>query len=242
MISIIVIAKNEEKTIASVIDACKNSLTGHDKEIIVSLAKDNKDRTIEISKNKKGIRVIVQESSGKGMQMETGLRHAKGDIIVYTDGDIKNLKPSQIDALARPILGKNYDFVKGSYTNKGRVSEFVVKPLLSFAFPEIANVRQPLSGQIAGKKQFFKKIKFEHGWGVEIGMLIDIAMAKAKIKEVLLPYKEDSFKAHLQGNYLDDIIKTLINRAKKHKRINLLKKQELRPLLYKFHKILKDEI
>ena len=242
MISIIIVAKNEEKTIGSVIDACKQSLKGYDKEILVSLAKDNEDHTIDISKSKRGVQVLVENSDSKGMQMHTGLKHSKGNVIIYTDGDIKNLKPLQISMLAKPILEEDYDFVKGSYDNVGRVTEFVVRPLLSFAFPEIAGIKQPLSGQIAGKKKFFEKIKFEHNWGVDTGILIDMAMAKAKIKDMTLPHKDDIYKPHLQGTYLEDIVKTFINRAKKYNRIHILKQQELPVLLHKFHKIIKEVV
>ncbi|MFH1849064.1 MAG: glycosyltransferase [archaeon] len=239
MISIIIVAKNEEKTIGCVVEACKRSLRGYEKEIIASLAKDNSDATTGICMTM-GIGVVVEKSRCKGDQMAAGLAHAKGNIIIFTDGDIANLRPAQIDAIAAPVIKNRYDFVKGSYTNTGRVTEFVIRPLLKFAFPEISGIGQPLAGQIAGKKRFFDMIRFERSWGVDIALLIDMAMAGARIGDIALPYKDDIPKPHLQASFVREIAGTLLSRAARHKRMKHLKGLELPLLLAQFQEGLED--
>jgi glucosyl-3-phosphoglycerate synthase len=41
-------------------------------------------------------------------------------------------------------------------------------------FPEIADMQQPLAGEFAGRRSMMEAIPFSTGWGVEIGMIIDM--------------------------------------------------------------------
>ena len=59
-------------------------------------------------------------------------------------------------------------------TGGGRVTELVARPLLSLLFPELGALIQPLSGEYGGERELLEKIPFFSGYGVEIGMLMDI--------------------------------------------------------------------
>jgi len=71
--------------------------------------------------------------------------------------------------------------VKASYERPshlgggGRTTELVARPLLSMFFPELADMQQPLAGEFAGRRSMLEAIPFATGWGVEIGMIIDMA-------------------------------------------------------------------
>jgi glucosyl-3-phosphoglycerate synthase len=41
-------------------------------------------------------------------------------------------------------------------------------------FPELAALQQPLAGEYAGRRSMLEEIPFNTGWGVEVGMLIDM--------------------------------------------------------------------
>ena len=47
---------------------------------------------------------------------------------------------------------------------------------------------------IAGRKQFFERIDFFNDYGVDIGILIDMYLMKARIKEVNIGYIENKSK------------------------------------------------
>jgi hypothetical protein len=80
-----------------------------------------------------------------------------------------------VDLLAQPLIDGEADFVKAYFNRQaGRVTELVAKPLLSILYPAFPNFRQPLSGMIARKKQFLSSCEFEEGYGVDIGILIDM--------------------------------------------------------------------
>ena len=56
----------------------------------------------------------------------------------------------------------------------GRVTNILVRPILNMFYPELGKLHQPLSGEYAGRREMFEQIPFFTGYGVEIGMLIEI--------------------------------------------------------------------
>ncbi len=63
----------------------------------------------------------------------------------------------------------------GEPTGGGRVTELVARPVLELLFPELSWVRQPLAGETAAHRWVFEKLGFAGGYGVELGLLIDVA-------------------------------------------------------------------
>ena len=56
----------------------------------------------------------------------------------------------------------------------GRVSELVARPLLNLAWPQLAGFVQPLAGEFAARRELLEAIPFATGYGVELGMLVDV--------------------------------------------------------------------
>jgi glucosyl-3-phosphoglycerate synthase len=56
----------------------------------------------------------------------------------------------------------------------GRVTELTARPLLNLFYPELSGVIQPLSGEYGGRRTALEKLSFFSGYGVEIGLLIDV--------------------------------------------------------------------
>ncbi len=184
-VSILIPARNEEKNIENVINILKNDEFEIIDEIIV-IDNASTDKTNEIAL-KAGAKVLKCEKEGKGYAMEIGLEYAKNEIIVFLDADINNYDKNLIRTLVKPIIYENVDFVKSMFEREGgRVTELVAKPLLDITFPNIYKFSQPLSGMIAGKKEYFKKINFEKDYGVDIGILLDMIKLGANIAEVYI--------------------------------------------------------
>ena len=59
----------------------------------------------------------------------------------------------------------------------GRVTELVARPLVNLPLPDLAGIVQPLSGEYAGRRAALERLPFACGYGVEIGMLIDLVGA-----------------------------------------------------------------
>lgn len=192
MITVIIPALNEEKTIGFVIETTKKS--ANVSEIIVVDDK-SEDRTIEIAK-KHGCKVITSSKLGKGTSMKDGVMVAKNEIIAFLDADITTYTENIIDLLTLPIVENKADFVKSYFTRQaGRVTELVAKPLLSILYPNFPVFKQPLSGMIAGKKEHFSKIDFEEGYGVDIGILLDMFQMKVRIEEINIGHIENRMQS-----------------------------------------------
>lgn len=188
---------NEENTIAKEIVIMKSELMQRHQLIdeIVVIDSGSTDRTLTIASQygaatytADDILPSLEKCRGKGENLWKALYVTQGDIIVYIDADIKNIHPRFVYALVGPlILNDNLKFAKAFYdrpiavdekqslpSGGGRVTELVVRPLLSLFFPELAQILQPLSGEYAGFREIFESIPFPIGYGVETSMILDI--------------------------------------------------------------------
>ena len=180
-VSVIIPAFNEEKNIGIVIDCIKKTKLVN--EIIV-VNNNSTDKTEEIAKSL-GATTVFCKQQGKGYAMETGIKYASHNIILFVDADICNYDNKLVEKMIFPLLNNTHDFVKATFEREGgRITELVAKPLLELAFPELSIFQQPLSGIIAGKKEYFQKIKLEKDYGVDIGILIDMHKLNIRICEV----------------------------------------------------------
>ncbi|MFT3948841.1 MAG: glycosyltransferase [Agriterribacter sp.] len=191
MITVIIPALNESKTIGQIISFCKKNVLVTE---IVVVDDNSEDNTVEVALQNKA-KVVHSTIRGKGISMKDGIQNAENDILIFLDGDIDPYPEKTIELLTEPIINNEADFVKASFArNAGRVTELVAKPLLNIYYPGLAGFSQPLSGMIAGKKQFFNRINFINDYGVDIGILIDMYLMKARIKEVNIGYIENNSK------------------------------------------------
>src|SRR6266496_6553552 len=128
MLTVIIPALNEEKTIRQVINFCLSE--ANVSEIIVVDDK-SEDTTASIARES-GVKVIISASRGKGTSMKEGIDAATNEIVVFLDADIDPYPEHCIHNLTSPILNNDADFVKGAFArNAGRVTELVAKPLLT---------------------------------------------------------------------------------------------------------------
>ncbi len=189
-------ALNEEETVGKVIHTIKEALMRRVPLLdeIVLVDSDSTDRTREIAS---GLDVPVHihqqvlpdmgARAGKGEALWKSLYLTCGDILVWIDTDIANIHPRFVYGLLGPlILHPEIQFVKGFYRrplkvdNKlqagggGRVTELTARPLLNLFFPELSGIIQPLSGEYGGRRTALEQMPFSSGYGVEIGLLIDV--------------------------------------------------------------------
>lgn len=213
MLSVIIPALNEEKTIAQVVQFCQCDTNVS--EIIVVDDK-SEDNTAQIARNA-GAKVIISATRGKGISMKEGIEAASNDFIIFLDADIHPYPHDCIKNLSQPLIDNTADFVKGAFArNAGRVTELVAKPLLAILFPGLSHFSQPLSGMIAGKKTLFKKIEFFNDYGVDIGILIDMYLMKARVKEVNIGYIENKSKPwQALGKMSGEVSRAILSRAQR---------------------------
>jgi glucosyl-3-phosphoglycerate synthase len=121
--------------------------------------------------------------SGKGNAMWKSLYVCEGDLLCWVDADIRNFRAHFVTRLLAPLLNDpDVGMVKGSYrrplhgepSGGGRVTELMARPVLSYLFPSLTRFVQPLAGEYAARRSLLETVPFVEGWGVEIGLLIDI--------------------------------------------------------------------
>jgi len=211
MLTVIIPALNEDKTIAQVIRFCQSEPLVS--EIIVVDDK-SEDKTASIARQE-GAKVIISAVRGKGISMKDGIDATTNELIVFLDADIDPYPENTISNLTAPLQNNEADFVKGAFArNAGRVTELVAKPLLTILFPGLSHFSQPLSGMIAGKKTLFQKIEFFNDYGVDIGILIDMYLMKARVKEVNIGYIENKSKPwEALGKMSREVSRAIITKA-----------------------------
>jgi glucosyl-3-phosphoglycerate synthase len=185
-VSVCIPAFNEAPTVGEVAGAVQDKLVdaaGLVDEVVV-VDDGSTDATAAIAEAA-GARVLrLPATMGKGAAMRRGLDETAGDIVVFCDADLHNFDPQFVVGLVGPLLAHpSVSLVKAAYHRPlagrpgegGRVTELVAKPLLALLFPELAWVSQPLAGETAARRQLLEQLDFEDGYGVEIGLLIDVA-------------------------------------------------------------------
>jgi len=219
MVSVIIPTLNEEKRISEIIKFClKSKLVS---EVIV-IDDGSTDNTFAIAKSS-GAKVFFSSMLGKGTSMLDGLWKSQEDVVLFLDGDIYNFSNSLIELMVQPILENKCEFVKGRFhRTAGRVTELTAKPLLKVFFPEICEVDQPLGGIIASKKDLLKNIKFETDYGVDVGILIDVAQIGSRILEVDVGSVEHDHQTLEQLSKMSNqIVRVILERASRYKKLDL---------------------
>lgn len=183
MISVVIPALNEERTVAQVVNTVKGSAD----EVLVIDA-DSTDNTAAEAR-RAGAQVInwrepvgLPPRPGKGESLWRGVAAAKGEIVCFIDADLTEVSPSIVDELVAGfhsedvlMVKANYQRVSGGVAEGGRVTELTAKPLLRKLFPQLDHIHQPLGGEYALRRSAATAVPFVGGYGVEAGLLIDIA-------------------------------------------------------------------
>lgn len=198
-ISVCIPTLDEADTIGAIVTTIRDQLCGKNglvDEILV-IDSGSMDATCEIASaagaavhTASDILPEMEPSHGKGENLWKALHVSTGDIICYIDGDISNFHPGFVTGLVGPLLtDPDIDYVKAFYerplaygdeshsTGGGRVSEILVRPLISLFYPELGGILQPLSGEYAARRATLESLSFPTGYGVEIAHLIDLARA-----------------------------------------------------------------
>jgi glucosyl-3-phosphoglycerate synthase len=210
-VSVVIPALNESETIASVVQFARRSCLV---DQILVIDDGSIDGTPELARAA-GAQVVTSTMLGKGVSMEDGMRVARNEILVYLDGDLQGLVPDLIERMTQPIIDNTADFVKAKFTRAGgRVTVLTAKPLLRTYFPELAHFEQPLSGIIAARRSLLRALTFENDYGVDIGLLVDAALAKARIAEVDIGHIEhESQPLETLGEMATQVARALLDRA-----------------------------
>lgn len=124
---------------------------------------------------------------GKGDAMWRALSILGGDVVCYLDADTEEFPAHFATGLLGPLVcEEGVEFVKAFYRRPleqggvtvqeggGRVNHLTARPALALFYPELAEVRQPLAGETAARRELLERVPFATGYGVEVAMVIDV--------------------------------------------------------------------
>lgn len=195
-VSVCIPTLDEAETIGGIVATVRTELMerhGLVDEVLV-IDSGSSDATLELAAaagaDVRESRAIAPEQGtfrGKGENLWKALHVATGDLVCFLDGDISNFHPRFVTGLVGPLIeDPELSYVKAFYerpldhpggfrpTGGGRVTEILVRPLLSLFYPELTAFLQPLSGEYAARREVFAALPFPTGYGVELANLIDL--------------------------------------------------------------------
>jgi len=120
-ITVIIPCYNEESTVKEVVSLVKINISTNDEIVIVDDAStDNTSNLIEeLSHENENISPVFHKiNQGKGAAIRSGIKIAKGDIVIIQDADLE-YDPAEYKKLFKPIIDGRADVVYGSRFKSG---------------------------------------------------------------------------------------------------------------------------
>ena len=206
LLSVIVPARDEAGAIHALIADIASCVPEFPHEIIV-VDDGSRDGTREIARQDGVVVVSHEQSLGKGAAMKTGVREARGDLLVFLDGDGAH-DPRDIPKVIGPLLDGSAGLVIGSRCLAGSgtssssiirkltncLASLVISTIVSFVLPMVTLLRCPLrhtritdttSGfRAVGKDGWNTLSLVSQGFEIETEMIYEAARNGITISEV----------------------------------------------------------
>jgi len=192
---------NESETIRDILERCKLVLKPYPHEIIV--VDNSSDDTPHVAKESEAF-VFRQVGSGKGGALIQGFEVAKGDIVVFLDGDGTYL-PEEIPSLIEPIVHSTADVVNGNrFANMEEGAMSAVNKLGNRILSVLHNilfhtkVHDAESGMKALSKALLQRMVLrQSGFTIDGEILAEAVRIRGRIAELPITYRRRRGKTKL---------------------------------------------
>lgn len=176
-------ARDEAATIEPIVGVCAGLAESGALDSVVVVDDHSADATAERARRAGAIVLHNPGLPGKGEALRCAVARTAADILLFLDADVTNFSGHYVSDLALPLLADpGLVLVKARYRRPlagladegGRVTELLARPLLERFYPELATIAQPLAGECAVRRRALDGIRLDDGYGIEIGLLIDV--------------------------------------------------------------------
>lgn len=204
LISIIIPAWNEGDRIKETLQAVRAGLPDmHHIELIV-VDDGSIDDTYRQAEPWATSVIRHLHNRGKGAALESGWRAAKGAILLFLDADLGE-SAYYARKLLSPLEANTADMCIAKLPNAVRKGGFgLVKGLASKGIYKLSGYlpSAPLSGQRAVRRDVLERIGgLSKGYGIEVGLTIDVARSGFRIVEVEVPFRHRETGRDWSGFY-----------------------------------------
>ncbi|WAW15626.1 glycosyltransferase family 2 protein [Peptostreptococcus equinus] len=202
--SVIIPAYNEESRIKSTLDGIKD-IEKIDEIIVVDDGSSDNTKKVLESYNCEKLKFHIQNlNKGKGRALEIGLKmlDSRAEIVVFLDGDLGSTSVEVIKII-EPVINGECDVCIAQFrpaSKKGGMG-FVKRLARDSVYKQTGVIlNATISGQRAFKRQVIEKFEsIPDGYGVEVGMTIDILKWGYRIKEVIVDMTHNETGRDLSG-------------------------------------------
>jgi len=179
----VIAAYNEADRIEATVDATKK-IAAIDRVLVVD--DGSHDATADIAE-KAGAQVLrLGENVGKGKALQKAVEGITEDVVLFLDGD---LAACAVEAgkVLEPVLSGSADMAIADFPKPKKAGGLgFAKGLGRWGIKHFTGeiMKEPLSGQRAIKTALLKGVDFESGYGLEVGLSIDILRKGCRVIEV----------------------------------------------------------
>lgn len=201
-VSVIIPTKNEEASIAAVIQETDATLEGIEHEIIVVDASGDKTPLEAVRAGAKVVRQIGNGGVGEGLIQ--GFYWVRGEYVVFFDGD-GTYVPKDIHKVIEPLLNNEADLVngnrfadmeKGAMTLRNRLGNLFLSWLGNMLFH--TSIKDSQSGMKAFRRNLLLRVSlWERGFPICSEILAEASKLSMRIIEVGITYKKRIGKTKL---------------------------------------------
>ncbi|MGB4219527.1 MAG: glycosyltransferase family 2 protein [Bacillota bacterium] len=193
-------AHNEGDTVALTLRSLAR-LPGLRRLILVDDGSD--DDTVQKARSMGAHVIRMTEQSGKGAAVRRGLDYLSDcPFVLLLDADLGDTS-AQAWRLLRPVINGSADVTVARFSRQAAGSGFgIVKAVARTAVSILAGARveSVLSGQRALSQKALKSVsRFDDGYGLETGMIIDLLRHGMKVVEVDVDMKHKDYGRTLHG-------------------------------------------
>ena len=237
-VTVVLPARNEQATVGAIVETLVRDLVDGVPLVdeVVVMDSGSTDRTAAVA-TAAGARVVHVDSvapdlgvgRGKGDALWKSLLATTGDLLVFLDADLRDFTSSYVVGLLGPlVLHPEIAYVKATYDRPvattpgvapaggGRVTELLARPLLNAWWPQLSGFVQPLSGEYAGRRSVLEQVPFVAGYGVEVGLLIDLlalvgldGLAQVDLERRVHRHQPDQSLGRMSGELLQAMVRRL---------------------------------
>jgi glycosyltransferase involved in cell wall biosynthesis len=193
MVSVVIPTLNEAGSIRETVTTIHTELA-YPKEIII-VDGNSTDGTQEIVKDMGFCRLIIEPRRGYGLALRTGIKNAKGDVVVMVDGD-GTYEVRHINLLIETLIENNAELCQATRMYDLRkamgFTNFVANKIITFCFDFFYSqfLSDTQSGFRAISRSALEEVEFyEDDMAFATEMLVQFAKKDFKMVEVPSSYR-----------------------------------------------------